>query len=83
VKIMRVPQSNVPGDNSETKLYFLRQLFVMTALLVISDITHAPTQSAAAQHAAKPAEAAIPVHFTDIRKPAGINFIQDSTGSDQ
>ncbi len=36
-----------------------------------------------AQKAAKPAEAPASVHFTDIRKAAGITFMQDSTQTDE
>jgi hypothetical protein len=36
-----------------------------------------------AQQRAKQDEAPIPVHYTDIRKSAGITFQQDSTQTDQ
>ena len=36
-----------------------------------------------APQTAKTQDAAIPVHFTDIRKSAGITFVQDSTQTDQ
>ncbi len=36
-----------------------------------------------AQQSAKPPDAPISVHFTDIRKAAGITFVQDSTQTDE
>jgi hypothetical protein len=36
-----------------------------------------------AQHSAKSQDASIPVRFTDIRKSAGITFVQDSTETDE
>src|SRR5664280_2255446 len=42
-----------------------------------------PASNQNAPHPAKVPDAAIPVHFTDIRKSSGITFVQDSTGSDQ
>src|ERR1019366_1916829 len=42
-----------------------------------------PASNQNAPHPAKAPDAQIPVHFTDIRKSAGITFLQDSTGSDQ
>jgi hypothetical protein len=36
-----------------------------------------------AQQTAKQKDAPIPVHFTDVRKTAGIDFLQDSTQTDQ
>jgi len=37
----------------------------------------------AQQPPAKPADVPIPVHYTDIRKAAGITFLQDSTQTDE
>ena len=51
------------------------------ALFTVASISCAQ-QSAAPPHAKAP-DAAIPVRFTDIRKSAGITFIQDSTQSDE
>ena len=42
-----------------------------------------PASNQDAPHSSKVPDAQIPVHFTDIRKSAGITFVQDSTGSDQ
>jgi len=42
-----------------------------------------PSGRTNAQRAAKPHETPIPIHFTDIRKEAGITFIQDSTQSEE
>src|SRR5579862_2720385 len=43
----------------------------------------AKLRDAGAQQAAKPATNSVPVHFTDIRKQAGITFQQDSTQTDE
>ncbi len=59
-------------------------LRVLLALLVFSPCF--PWNDAVAQKAAKPPEAPatpIPVRFTDIRKAAGITFLQDGTQSDE
>src|SRR5215472_5019453 len=37
----------------------------------------------AQQPPAKPPDAPVPVHYTDIRKAAGISFLQDSTQTDE
>jgi hypothetical protein len=42
-----------------------------------------PSEHTGAQKPAKPQDASIPVHFTDIRKSAGITFVQDSTQTDE
>lgn len=73
---------NFIATNSKANLHCVRKLSAM-AMFLAATVTHAPTRIAAAQHPAKPAEAPVPVHFTDIRKSAGISFVQDSTGSDQ
>ena len=49
----------------------------------VAGVIPAHNQKAAEPHPVKPSETPIPVHFTDIRKAAGITFIQDSTGTDQ
>src|SRR6266436_5298266 len=51
-------------------------LLLLTAWFSLSGRTRA-------QRLAKPHETPIPVHFTDIRKDAGITFVQDSTQSDE
>ena len=45
--------------------------------------TAGPASNQTAPHPSKAADTPIPVRFTDIRKSAGITFVQDSTGSDQ
>jgi hypothetical protein len=40
-------------------------------------------QEVRAQQAAKPASPPVAGHFTDIRKPAGITFVQDSTQTEE
>jgi hypothetical protein len=52
-----------------------------TSLVLIAIV--AATCVAQAQQAAKTPDAAITVRYTDIRKAAGITFLQDSTQSDQ
>jgi hypothetical protein len=42
-----------------------------------------PSEFSDAQRSAKSQDASIPVHFTDIRKAAGITFVQDSTQTDE
>jgi enediyne biosynthesis protein E4 len=39
--------------------------------------------TAGAQKSPKPQETSIPVRFTDVRKSAGINFVQDATQTDE
>jgi hypothetical protein len=82
VKTVQTLLRNRIANSSTSNLRFLRKLS-LAALLLTSKITQAPSRIAAAQYPVKAAETPNPVHFTDIRKSAGINFIQDSTGSDQ
>lgn len=52
------------------------------ALCVLGITLGLPVLLLSQQQKAKPeASTSIPVHFTDIRKQAGITFVQDSTGS--
>ena len=58
------------------------------AVLLLSGISGGPTlrRAGAQQPPAKPASQATPVvagHFTDIRKSAGITFVQDSTQTEE
>ena len=57
-----------------------RNLLCAAAIFIAAAI---PASNQNAPHPAKTPDAPIPVHFTDIRKSAGITFVQDSTGSDQ
>jgi hypothetical protein len=63
-------------------LRLFRDLMLIPAILMAGGACR-PIQIAAAQQPAKPSNVSIPVRFTDIRKSAGITFVQDSTGSDQ
>ena len=57
-----------------------RRAFTLSLLLTLA----APMNSISdAQRPAEAKDAQIPVHFTDIRKAAGITFVQDSTQTDE
>jgi hypothetical protein len=56
----------------------------VAAVLLLLAISNASVfKHALAQQAAKPANTPVSVHFTDIRKSAGITFQQDSTQTDE
>jgi enediyne biosynthesis protein E4 len=72
------------GVESRSRLRIFRDLLlILIAVILMIGGARGPTQIAAAQQPAKPSNVTIPVRFTDIRKSAGITFVQDSTGSDQ
>jgi hypothetical protein len=50
-------------------------------LIAVSAVSH--TEGDAAQQPAKPQDAHVTVRYTDIRKSAGITFVQDSTETDE
>jgi hypothetical protein len=52
----------------------------MLPILMMSAYSHG---TGAAQQPAKTQEAPIPIHYTDIRKAAGITFVQDSTQTEE
>jgi len=53
------------------------------AIFLVGLIAASGQATAGAQAPAKAKDAPIAVHYTDIRKSAGINFVQDSTNSDE
>ena len=54
------------------------------SLLLLLTASAVPSQqSAVAPPSSRTQDAPIPVHFTDIRKAAGITFVQDSTQTDE
>ncbi|MGO9336983.1 MAG: CRTAC1 family protein [Terracidiphilus sp.] len=53
------------------------------ALILIGVIAVSHPAGAAAQQLAKPQDAHVAVRYTDIRKSAGITFVQDSTETDE
>ena len=53
------------------------------AFLLIAVVSAPTLQRALAQQPAKPQDASIPVHYTDIHKAAGITFVQDATQTDE
>ena len=62
----------------------LRSHVAASAALALCLASFAPSQQATSPQATAPKiSGAIPVHFTDIRKAAGITWKQDSTESDQ
>jgi len=63
--------------HSATENYFLAGIALLAALAALS------VGGRAAQNPARPQDAPIAVHYTDIRKAAGITFIQDSTQTDE
>ena len=60
-----------------------RRVFIGMAIFVIAMTGSSFYKKASAQQAAKVQDAAVPVHFTDIRKAAGLTFVQDSTETDE
>jgi hypothetical protein len=56
---------------------------VTTILLLLAMWGESDFKDAHAQQTAKPANSPVSVHFTDIRKSAGITFQQDSTQTDE
>src|SRR5258708_2432337 len=50
---------------------------------LLAGIPAPPQNAGVAQQLGKPQDAAVPVHFTDIRRAAGITFVQDSTQTDE
>jgi len=57
--------------------------FWSAVLVVIASGSASHDPSPDAQHPAKAQDAPIAVHFTDIRKSAGITFVQDSTETEE
>jgi hypothetical protein len=56
---------------------------ITAILLLLAMSGDSGFKNARAQQAAKPANSPVSVHFTDIRKSAGITFQQDSTQTDE
>src|ERR1035441_448777 len=52
-------------------------------ILLVTAMGASIHREVAAQQSVKAQDAPVPVHFTDIRKTAGITFVQDSTESDE
>jgi enediyne biosynthesis protein E4 len=52
-------------------------------LLLAAMLVFFPSTDTCAQKPAKPADPPVTVHYTDIRKAAGITFVQDSTTTDE
>jgi hypothetical protein len=57
--------------------------WLCSAIFLMGFIAASGHAIAGAQAPAKAKDAPIPVHYTDIRKSAGITFVQDSTNSDE
>lgn len=58
----------------------LRSTATVMALAILGSFT---SQNQSAQKPTKPTDPLVPVHYTDIRKAAGISFVQDSTQTDE
>lgn len=64
-------------------LHFDAASLCRAVILPIAMVSAACHAQAPAQKPATAPAASIPVHFTDIRKAAGITFVQDSTQTDE
>lgn len=71
------------GQKTETstRRFFESRCGAILALIALSGVSL--RQTVLASQSAKSQYAAIPVRFTDVRKEAGITFLQDSTQTDE